>query len=206
MTTGVLWIDLEAQPLDTGALYEKAAFRLLEMTSGGKARLRDMRRRGLQNGPNEARVVLRRTVEMGGHWRVSSGSSASAGATPSGESARGLGGSTKAGSTTLPFPARSGSSAGFATGCNACGRGLRATAVPALPLWLAASGPQDQKPLAARLHAPPLAAPAVRRSSPEVRAGWLSAPRPDLCGGMRSRAHPNRNIRPTWAKGPRSWK
>ena len=40
MTTGDLWIDLEAQPLYTGALYEKAAFRLLEMTSGGKARLR----------------------------------------------------------------------------------------------------------------------------------------------------------------------
>ena len=50
-----------------------------------------------------------------------------------------------------------------------------APTVPAIPLCLAASGAQDQKHLAARLHPPPLAAPAVRRSSPELGAGWLSA-------------------------------
>ena len=37
MTSDGLRIDLEAQPLDAGTPYEKAAFGLLEMTSGGKA-------------------------------------------------------------------------------------------------------------------------------------------------------------------------
>ena len=37
MTSGGLRIDLEAQPLDAGTPYEKAAFGLIEMTSGGKA-------------------------------------------------------------------------------------------------------------------------------------------------------------------------
>ena len=113
---------------------------------------------------------------MGGHWRVSSGSGASAGATTSGESARGLGGSTRAGSTTLPFPARFGSSAGFATGCNACGRGLSNgdPRAPALPGSVWGARPKPLWPRASSA-TPGRTAPAVRRSSPEEGAGRLSA-------------------------------
>ena len=56
-----------------------------------------------------------------GPWRVSARSSAGAGTMTSGLSAHGLGGSFKAGSTTLPFRGQAGGCRRSAAGFNACG-------------------------------------------------------------------------------------
>ena len=46
--------------------------------------------------------------------------------------------------------------------------------VPASPIQLEATGAHDRNPVAARLHPPPMAGPAVCRQAPEVGAGWFS--------------------------------
>ena len=57
-----------------------------------------------------------------------------------------------------------------------------APAVPASPLRLEATGAHDRNSLAARLHPPPVAGPAVRRQAPEVGAGWSTVHVRILCG------------------------
>ena len=47
-------------------------------------------------------------------------------------------------------------------------------AVPASPFQLEAFGAHDRNLVAARLHPPPMAGPAVCRQSPEVGAGWFN--------------------------------
>ena len=82
-----------------------------------------------------------------------------------------------------------------------------ATAIPGLPLCLAASGAQDQNPFGRAPPPPPLAALHRRFAAhrPKKEPEDL-APTSRSVRGMRSHAHPNRNTRPALAKATRSGK